>query len=121
MKLTEKIEAYCEENNISRRQFATIAGLPYSTLMGLYKDSDARLSTLRAVANAMKVSLDYLCDDSMEFDLVGTKEHKEFSRLYSNLDPQFRPAVDALLEKGQQPTVHFSEDLEAERKPRHQS
>ena len=70
MKFLDKLDYLLSENNMSRPELAQRSGIPYSTIMSFYDEKkgteNIRLSTLRKLAIALDVSLDYLADDNVE-------------------------------------------------------
>ena len=69
MTFNEKIDKYMEENDIPNlKQFANMAGIPYTTLRDFYEKQSAdnsRLSTIRTISEFMKCSMDYLSFDDL--------------------------------------------------------
>jgi len=57
-----KIASYIKKNKITQEELANNAGLTKPTISKMINRQTCDLNSLIAVANAMNVSLDYLCD-----------------------------------------------------------
>lgn len=68
MTFLEKLDCLMEEKSIGKADLSRISGVPYTTIDGFYKKGykNAKISTIRKIANALGVSLDYLVGDSDE-------------------------------------------------------
>jgi transcriptional regulator with XRE-family HTH domain len=68
MDCLEKIDMLMKENGINKHVLAKKAGIPYTTIVGLYERGveNARLSTLFKLSNFFGVPLDYLVVDKYE-------------------------------------------------------
>ncbi len=69
MTFNEKIDLFMEENDIPNlKQFAILAGIPYTTLRDFYEKKSAdnsRLSTIRKLSQYMNCTMDYLAYDNV--------------------------------------------------------
>lgn len=61
-----KISDYIKSNKLSQDKFAEISGLTKPTISKMINKRTCDLSSLISVANAMEVTLDYLCDRNLE-------------------------------------------------------
>lgn len=68
MNLLEKLDALKEAKGVNNAALAREAGIPATTIYGLYEKGYAnmKLSTLEALSNYFGVSLDYLAKDDGE-------------------------------------------------------
>lgn len=68
MKLTEKLDMLMKERRITKAELARESGIPYTTITSLYDKGyeNAKLSTLKRLADYFGCSLDYIADDDVE-------------------------------------------------------
>lgn len=66
MKLTEKLDLLIKEKGITLADVARESGVPYTTIKSLYDKGyeNAKLSTLKKLADYFGCSLDYIADDN---------------------------------------------------------
>lgn len=62
MMLYDKIKKLCDEKHMKIRELEFIASVPYGTI-GHWKRSIPRVDTLKAVANALDMTIDELMGD----------------------------------------------------------
>ena len=67
MLLTEKLEILMKEQRLNKRLLAHESGIPYTTITSLFSKGyeNAKLSTLKGLANFFGVTLDSLCRDEL--------------------------------------------------------
>lgn len=89
MTFSEKIDKFLENNNIKDpKQLSRLSGVPYSTLMDVYKKQNAdnsRLVTIRKLSKYMGCSMDYLAYDEIEDPLFGLND-TDFQKKDENVD-----------------------------------
>ena len=68
MKLTDKLDYLLREKGINKMELSKGSGIPYTTIVNFYEKGtdNVKLSTLKKLANYLKVSLDYIADDDTE-------------------------------------------------------
>lgn len=66
MNFLEKLDYLMLRMQINKSRLSQISGVPYTTIDGFYKKGyeNAKISTIKKIAAALDVSLDYLIDDS---------------------------------------------------------
>ncbi len=69
----EKIDFMMNKLNINKSKLSEISGVPYTTIDSFYKKGyeNTKLSTIRKMAEALNVSLDYLVDDNITDEYYG--------------------------------------------------
>ena len=67
MNFLEKLDFLMGKMKINKRKLSQISGVPYTTIDGFYKKGyeNTKISTIRKIAGALDVSLDYLVDESI--------------------------------------------------------
>ena len=67
MNFLEKLDLLMGEMSINKSKLSQISGVPYTTIDGFYKKGyeNTKISTIRKIASALNVSLDYLVDDNV--------------------------------------------------------
>ena len=67
MNFLEKLDYLMNEMSINKSKLSQISGVPYTTIDGFYKKGyeNTKISTIRKIASALNVSLDYLVDDNI--------------------------------------------------------
>lgn len=67
MNFLEKLNYMMEKMSINKSKLSQISGVPYTTIDGFYKKGyeNTKISTIRKIAVALNVSLDYLVDDNI--------------------------------------------------------
>ena len=104
MTLTEKLDILMERRGISRGELAAGSGVPYNTIVGFYTKGykNSKLQNLRKLAEYFGVSLDRLCDDSLELedgeDAGGEVPGAGAMKKYSGLSGRSREIVDRLID-----------------------
>lgn len=80
MTFLEKLDLLIEENELSKRQFAIVSGIPYTTIVSFYKNgySNIKLSTIISIADFFGVSIDYLVREDAE-EIEYTSKRKDIT------------------------------------------
>lgn len=67
MSFLEKLDYLMKKMSINKSKLSQISGVPYTTIDGFYKKGygNAQISTIKKLAVALSVSLDYLVDDNI--------------------------------------------------------
>lgn len=103
MNFLEKLDYLMLRMHINKSGLSQISGVPYTTIDGFYKKGyeNVKLSTIKKIAAALDVSLDYLIDDSPD-DLSnferfepGSEETKEAPAL----DQDERSRIQAIFDQ----------------------
>lgn len=103
----EKLDFMMKKLNINKSRLSAISGVPYTTIDTFYKKGyeNTRLSTVRKLAEALDVSMDYLLLDDITDEHYGktngfTVSFLEQTHLkkYRSLDRYGREAVDSVLD-----------------------
>jgi transcriptional regulator with XRE-family HTH domain len=70
LKMIEKLDREMAKKNLTRADLARISGIPYTTIANLYLKGieNVRVSTLRSLAEALDVSMEYLGNDEYNGD-----------------------------------------------------
>ncbi|MCD8341218.1 MAG: helix-turn-helix transcriptional regulator [Clostridiales bacterium] len=108
MNFLEKLDYMMDKMSINKNKLSAMSGVPYTTIDGFYKKgyTNTKMSTIRKIAAALDVSLDYLIDDNI------TDEYFRFT--ISDTDPQIDELVrnaEQLNAQGLQKLVDYSDDL----------
>ena len=79
MNFLEKLDLLMSEMSINKSKLSQLSGVPYTTIDGFYKKGyeNTKISTIRKIASALNVSLDYLVDDNIlerNFTSAGIKK-----------------------------------------------
>ena len=102
MRMIDKIDMLMREKNINLHQLAQQTDVKYTTMRNWYDRPDtaenAKLASMRKIANYFGVSLDYIADDSVEdryYGFPSKKEpanrgelQKELNDVFINLPPE---------------------------------
>lgn len=104
MTLLDKIDFLMKKYGLNKSTLSKNADVKYTTLDSLYKKgySNAKLSTLMALARYFNVSLDYLVKDEITnprygLDAICTNKELEIIELYRNSDADKRKAIELIL------------------------
>lgn len=113
MRLTEKLEFLMKERHLNKRILAHESGIPYTTIVGLFTKGyeNAKMSTLKGLANFFGVTLDSLCRDELD-ELV----YKPIEEQANHVSPQEKMLLSnfhALNEQGQEKVCEYAADLNA--------
>ena len=67
MNFLEKLDYMMEKLSLNKRKLSISSGVPYTTIDAFYKKGyeNTKISTIRKIASALNVSLDYLVDDNI--------------------------------------------------------
>lgn len=109
MNFLEKLNFMMEKMSINKSKLSQISGVPYTTIDGFYKKGyeNTKISTIRKIAVALNVSLDYLVDDDIldesyqppkvkKAPSISDEAHK-FAKDYDKLTDHGKGAVKAIL------------------------
>lgn len=68
MNFIEKLDYQMKRFGLNKSKLSQLSGVPYTTIDGFYKKGygNAKISTIKKIAAALDVSLDYLIDDDPE-------------------------------------------------------
>lgn len=110
MNFLEKLDFLMGKEGINRNKLSQISGVPYTTIDGFYKKGyeNTKISTIRKIASAFNVSLDYLIDDNISDERYQppkikkapselSEEALSIAKKYNSLDERGRGAVKAIL------------------------
>ena len=78
MTLLEKLTKLMAEQGLNKRKLSMASGIPYSTIDGLYKKGykNIRYPTLRKLSDFFGVTMEFLSNDSLDFDNKLTETFK---------------------------------------------
>lgn len=100
MNFLQKLDYLMGQMNINKSVLSQISGVPYTTIDGFYKKGyeNAKMSTIKKIASALDVSLDYLIDDvGYGKDSYYSEEAKQMADAYMRLDCWGRKTVKAVV------------------------
>lgn len=106
MNFLEKLDMLMAQNNMKKPMLSEISGVPYTTIDAFYKKGfdNIKMSTVKKIASALDVSLDYLLNDSITDPLYGKTQMVSLSahelrlvRDYRELDDWGQGSVDSVL------------------------
>lgn len=68
MNMLDKLDTLLYERGLNKHLLAEQSGLPYSTIVGIYRKdyTKIKLPTLRALADFFEVSIDFLARDELD-------------------------------------------------------
>lgn len=109
MTFLEKLDALSAGRGLNRHSLAKESGIPYTTIVGLYERGvqNAKLPTIKSIAEFFKVPLDYLLFDKYEkpSDFIPNGLTTEYAadeqrlvRAYRAADPTYKAVAIKLLE-----------------------
>lgn len=112
MNFLEKLNYQMEKQSMNRATLSKVSGVPYTTIDGFYKKGyeNTKVSTLRKIAAALNVSIDYLIED----DSRSTNDSGKNTPAISDGAMQIAKDYDGLDRWGQQ-TVRSVVSYEMER------
>ena len=66
MTFLERLDMLMGSKSLNKMQLSKLSGVPYTTIDGFYKKGyeNAKISTIRKIATALNVSVDYLIEDT---------------------------------------------------------
>ena len=102
MNFLEKLDALKAITGDSNASLSKKSGIPYTTIDGLYKKgySNMKLSTLQALADYFRVSIDYLAKDNYDspeqINHTVSPDDKTLLGLYNSLSPENRVILSAI-------------------------
>lgn len=88
MNLLDKLDYLMSDQGLNRHKLSQISGVPYTTIDGLYKKGfeNTKISTIRKLAHALGVSVDYLVGEQDEKEAPGiTPEAMKVAKDYDEL------------------------------------
>lgn len=96
MNMIEKINLLMEEKDLKKSDVANGAGVPYTTLDGLFKKGyeNAKLPTLKKLALFFGVSMEYLANEEITDKNYGINTFKVISEQEKELLSLFRNATE---------------------------
>lgn len=110
MNFLEKLDFLMAKMSINKSKLSQLSGVPYTTIDGFYKKGyeNTKISTIRKIASALDVSLDYLIDDNISDETYQpskietapsdlSEEAKKIARSYDKLDARGKGAVRVIL------------------------
>ena len=83
MSLTEKLDTIMSEKKINKSELANGSGVPYTTIVGLYKKGyeNVKLSTLKKLSDFLGCSIDYLVGEKA----VSKETPTEYDEVIKNI------------------------------------
>lgn len=122
MNFLEKLDYMMNKLSINKRKLSIISGVPYTTIDAFYKKGyeNTKISTIRKIASALNVSLDYLVDDNISdegYQPPNTKkapselseEAHKIAKSYEKLTDHGKGAVKAILGYEEKELSHYSQ------------
>lgn len=122
MNFLEKLDYMMGKMSINKSKLSQISGVPYTTIDGFYKKGyeNTKISTVRKIASALNVSLDYLVDDNISDEHYQppkiktapsdlSEEARKIARSYDKMTPHGKGAVQAILNYEEKELSHFSQ------------
>ena len=106
MNFLEKLDYMMQKLAINKSKLSQLSGIPYTTIDAFYKKGfeNTKMSTIRKLADALDVSLDYLIIDSITDEEYGKTNgfqlkagEMEHIKKYRALDPYGKDTVEAVL------------------------
>ena len=87
MNFLEKLDMLMADQHIKKTDLARSSGVPYTTIDGLYKKGyeNTQISTIRKLAKALGVSVDYLIEENTKKAPGSTPEAMKVAREYEAL------------------------------------
>ena len=110
MNFLEKLDYMMRKLSLNKRKLSIMSGVPYTTIDAFYKKGyeNTKISTVKKIASALNVSLDYLVDDSISDESYRppaikrspsdiSEEARKIARSYEKLDARGKGAVRVIL------------------------
>ena len=103
MNFLEKLDLMMETSSLNKHKLSILSGVPYTTIDGFYKKGyeNAKISTIKKIAQALGCSLDYLIDD------IPT----EIKNAPSPRRVELMEYFDQLNNNGQEKVIDYAKDL----------
>lgn len=102
MTFLDKLDWLMSEHGLNKRSFSLQSGIPYTTVDGFYKKGyeNAKVSTLKKIAQYFNVSLDFLIfdEETISPDNIYTGQEKALVRSWRQADDKTRRKVAIDLE-----------------------
>lgn len=103
MTFLEKLDLLMADQHINKPKLAELSGVPYTTIDAFYKKgyANAKISTIRKIAKALGVTLDYLIEDAPEDKKSPgiSAEAIIIAKQYDALDDHGRRVVRAVMDE----------------------
>jgi len=115
MKMTEKLDRLMEMKGINKAELSRRTGIPYTTIASLYDKGyeNIKLANLVKLARFFGVSLEFLSDDSIDFEKgMEEAEIKAISESYIALSRRGRKMVRKLMDE-----IRVYESAQKEQEP----
>lgn len=111
MNFLEKLDYMMEKLSINKNQLSKLSGVPYTTIDSFYKKGyeNTKISTIRKIAVALDVSLDYLVDDNISDETYSIAPPCESDLMLERIIRNYRK----LNEEGKEKLMDYSDDLVA--------
>lgn len=121
MNFLEKLNYLMEKMSINKSKLSQISGVPYTTIDGFYKKGyeNTKISTIRKIAAALNVSLDYLVDDNILDESYQpptikkapsiSEEAQKIAKSYEKLTDHGKGAVKAILGYEEKALANYSQ------------
>lgn len=86
--LNEKIQILMQYKGLKAKELATMASIPYTTLLDIIKGKTTKLDIVKgiALANILECDVDFLVDDSLEIDDYKPKKQEIASTSTNKID-----------------------------------
>lgn len=123
MNMLEKLDHLMEIRSMNKSTLSNMSGVPYTTIDAFYKKGyeNAKISTLKKIATAMNVTLDYLVRDEINdidfgktSDFLVTQAEVFHITKYRTLDYLAKDIVDILIDKEYEAQKERIKDLDSE-------
>ena len=112
MNFLEKLDFLMGKMSINKSKLSQLSGVPYTTIDGFYKKGyeNTKISTIRKIASALNVSLDYLVDDNISDESYQppktettasnlSEEAQQVAQDYSQLDQPGKNVVRVVIQE----------------------
>ena len=90
MNFIDKLNEEMKRLGLNKSRLSQISGVPYTTIDGFYKKGyeNAKISTIKKIAAALDVSLDYLIDDApQQAPVPPGDERSRMQAIFDQLTP----------------------------------
>lgn len=100
MMFLEKLDMLMNQKGINKRKLSALSDVPYTTIDAFYKKGyeNAKISTIRKIAKALDVSLDFLIEDRPASAVTSAASPAvktvDFGADYDKLTPKHKESVD---------------------------
>lgn len=106
MNFLEKLDFLMSEKRLNKSKLSQISGVPYTTIDGFYKKGydNAKISTIKKIASALNVTLDYLVDDVEIAKTAPSKKDEALLDMFHKLNDEGKEQLldfaDSLVRSG---------------------